>query len=198
MRYGQATQLSGQLITTTGQALAHRRVLIMARPRNTRQAFTPVARARTNRDGIWDATIPRGPGRMLEAVYRGSSTDAPATSDQVRTIVHARVKLASISPSRVPWLGRITLRGRLLGGHLPQRGINLRLVYGIWNQSTTVGVRQHVGARGNDRFQAHFQFGPGPPSPTLRFFFRVCTLASADYPFAVGCSAKRTVVVGGP
>lgn len=197
VRYGHRTHLSGQLLTRTGQALADQPVVILAIPRNSRRRFRKLATTRTNKDGVWHAVIPRGPGRVLEARYPGSSTDEPATSDQVRTIVHARVKLSPIDPPRVPWLGQITLRGVLPGGHLPHRGINLRLVYGVGHQSTTYAVRQHVGARGHNRFQARFQFGAGPAGTVVRYFFRVCTLPSPDYPFADGCSAKRSMLVGG-
>jgi hypothetical protein len=213
--FGHATHLSGQLVTNRGRAIAHATVTIMAAPRNGNGDFHPLTSATTNRDGVWHAKIRRGPGRVLEAVYAGSATTEPAISDQVRTIVHARVKLGQIRPQRVPWHGRITLRGRLPGGHFPHRGINVRLEYGIGRQHTTYAVRQHVGARRaspnqkrrhgsrhraasrHERFRAHFTFGAGPARVHARFFFRVCTLPSPRYPFAPGCSRKRMVRVGG-
>ena len=197
VRFGHTTTISGTLQTTDGEALAGQPVTVLGLPRNTHGAFKPLATAITDADGGWQATIPRGPGRILEATYPGASTTEPTTSDQVRTIVHARVKLAPIAPQRVPWAGKITLRGKLPGGHIPHRGINVRLVYGLGHHSTTYAVRQHVGARKRDDFRAHFHFGDGPARVHTRFFFQVCTLPSPGYPFAVGCSRKRYVQVGG-
>jgi hypothetical protein len=197
VQFGHTTTVSGTLQTTGGEALAGQPVTVLGLPRNTHGTFKPLATAITDADGGWQATIPRGPGRILEATYPGASTTEPTTSDQVRTIVHARVKLAPIAPRRVAWAGKITLRGKLPGGHIPHRGINVRLVYGLGNHSTTYAVRQHVGARRDDRFTAHFRFGDGPARVHTRFFFQVCTLPSPGYPFAVGCSAKQTVAVGG-
>jgi hypothetical protein len=197
VQFGHTTTVSGTLQTAGGEALAGQPVTVLGLPRNTHGTFKPLATAITDADGGWQAIIPRGPGRILEATYPGASTTEPTTSDQVRTIVHARVKLAPIAPRRVAWAGKITLRGKLPGGHIPHRGINVRLVYGLGNHSTTYAVRQHVGARRDDRFTAHFRFGDGPARVHTRFFFQVCTLPSPGYPFAVGCSAKQTVAVGG-
>ena len=197
VRFGRTATLRGTLEGTDGQALASQTVTVLGLPRNTHSDFKPLVTTTTNADGAWQATIPRGPGRILEATYGGGPTTEPATSDQVRTIVHARVKLSRITPRRVPWAGRITLRGKLPGGRIPHRGVNVRLVYGLGHHSTTYAVRQHVGARKRDDFRAHFHFGAGPAHAHARFFFEVCTLPSPGYPFAVGCSAKRYVRVGG-
>ena len=172
-------------------------MVILGAPRNGRGHFTTVGSATTDADGDWTASIPKGPGRVLEAVYEGDSTTEPTTSDQIRTIVHAKVKLSRIRPRHVPWHGRITLHGALPGGHVPHKGINVRLVYGLGSHSTTYAVHQHVGTHGQDGFDAHFRFGVGPARAHERFFFQICTLPSADYPFAVGCSRKQTVEVGG-
>jgi hypothetical protein len=195
--FGHATHVSGTLLTTAGVALADQPVTVMGAPRTGHGTFRALAGATTDVNGYWHAKIPRGPGRVLEAVYGGTPTTEPTISDQVRTIVHARVELGPIRPARVPWHGRITLRGRLPGGHVPHKGINVRLVYGLGRHSTTYAVHQHVGARHHDAFTAHFRFGAGPARAHATFFFQICTLPSAAYPFAVGCSAKRTVRVGG-
>ena len=116
VRFGRTTTLHGTLEAADGQALAGQAVTVLGLPRNTHGNFKPLATTTTDADGAWKATIPRGPGRILEASYSGASTTEPATSDQVRTVVHARVKLSPITSRRVPWAGKITLRGKLPGG----------------------------------------------------------------------------------
>ena len=83
----------------------------------------------------------------------------PSVSAQVHAIVPAKVKLISVSPSRVAWGGTVRITGRLVGGYLPAGGALVRLRIGQGSSYQTYGVQEHV--TGNGRFTTTYTFGAG-------------------------------------
>src|ERR1035438_7113499 len=102
-RHGATAKIVGWLGTSDGVALAGQTVRILTAPNNGLNAYTQAAVTTTAQDGVWSATLPAGPSRLVEAVYDGANTVEPATSGQVRLIVPALVTL-NISPRRTHWL----------------------------------------------------------------------------------------------
>ena len=72
----------------------------------------------------------QGAGRAVSTASRpsipGNGTTEPASSSTVKLIVPAKIAM-SISPRVVPWSGKITITGRLVGGWVPGDGVALRL-----------------------------------------------------------------------
>jgi hypothetical protein len=193
--YGKSAPVFGQLITSSGIPLAGQPVQIMTAPDDGSNAFTEAAAATTNVNGAWTAVLPPGPGRLVEAVYPGTSTVAQATSGQLQLIVPAKVKLLSASPRRVAWGHSVRITGKLLGGYLPAGGVNVRLRIGFGSHYTTYGVHEHVA--GDGRFSTTYPFGLGSPGAFRTYWFAVASLPSGNYPYAPAASGRKYVTVGG-
>jgi len=189
VRFGHATAVSGWLGLSNGTPLSDAPVRILASPDDGAPTFTQVATATTGPDGTWSARLPPGPSRLVMAVYDGSATTEPASSQPIRLIVPARV-LLRIHPTRTHWRGRITISGRVLGGYIPV-GKFLRLRIGVAGVRETVGIPD-VSSSG--RFRTTWTFSPG--NGVVRYWFSVSTLREADYPYAPASSRRVTVTVG--
>jgi hypothetical protein len=187
--FGHGTTVSGWLGTTTGTALAGQSVRVLAAPDNGSHDFRQIAVATTGSDGSWTARLPSGPGRLVLAVYNGSTTTEPAASFPVRLLVPARVRLR-IHPARTHWGATIRISGRVLGGYIPV-GKFLRLRIGVAGVKETIGI---PGVRPDGRFRTTFKFAPG--NGIVRYWFSVSTLREADYPYLPAGSPRATVTVG--
>lgn len=194
VRHGRGTTVSGVLLLTDGTPVAGQTVTVLGAANNAAHTFAPIATATTSADGFWVAKIPAGPSRLLQAQYGGTATTAAADSTLVRTIVPAKIRILSAT-RRVAWGQTATFHGRVYGGYIPRGGINVRLLYGYRNQSTTYGVKTHVGPRG--RFRTTFTFGPGSPRDHIRFHFQFSTLPGGNYPYHTASSNTVPVFVGG-
>ena len=193
--FGHTTTVSGWLGTYDGVALGGETVEILSAPDNGSGAFTPVAWATTAANGAWNAQIPAGPSRLIEADYGGAANLEPSLSGQVTETVRAKVKLLSVSPRRVAWGGTVRITGQLVGGYLPPVGALVRLRIGQRSTYQTYGVQEHV--TGNGRFTTTYQFGAGDPAAHRSFWFQIATLPMGDYPYAPAASGRRSVLVGG-
>jgi hypothetical protein len=199
VRHGATVKVVGWLGTSGGVALAGQSVQILTAPNNGLNAYTQAAVTTTGQDGVWSATLPAGPSRLVEAVYAGASSVEPASSGQVRLIVPALVKL-KVTPRLTHWWrsphspGTIRISGRVLGGYIPgadQQLLRLRIgVVGIPGVQSTIGIPDI--AR-NGRF--HTTWTPAPGNGTVHFWFSVSTLHEADFPFAPGSSPHLDVTV---
>ncbi|MBV9817309.1 MAG: hypothetical protein JOZ07_03025 [Solirubrobacterales bacterium] len=195
--HGKTTTVSGFLGLTDGTPLVDRPVQVLAAVDNGLGQFTlPVATTTTSQYGTWTVRVPAGPSRLIEAVYGGSATAAPAVSAPVTLTVPAKVKLLSATPDRVPWGGTVHLVGQLAGGYLPAGGALVRLRIGQGRAVTTYGVREHVG--GDGRFTTTYRFGAGDPGVHETYWFEVASLPMGDYPWTPARSRRIDVTVGGP
>jgi hypothetical protein len=180
--------------TSAGIAIGGHAVKVLTAPDNGGGRFTQAAVVTTAANGMWTATLPRGPSRIVEAVYDGDPTTEGASSGQVRVIVPAKVKLLSVSP-RVAWGGTVRITGRLFGGYLPAGGALVRLRIGQGSSYQTYGVQEHV--TGNGRFTTTYTFGAGYAAIYKSYWFQIATLPVGDYPYAPAASGRGSVLVGG-
>jgi hypothetical protein len=109
--------------------------------------------------------------------------------------VRSRIKLNSVTPSRVAWGDSVAITGKLKGGYLPAGGVNVRLRIGIGDAKATYGVQEHVA--GNGRFTTTYTFGAGAARIHRRYWFQIATLPSGNYPYAPSSSNRIYVRVGG-
>ena len=182
--FGQATTVSGWLGARNGVALGGQVVHVLTAPDNGSNRFTQAAVVRTRPDGGWSARLAPGPGRLIEVLYAGSPTTEPTLSGPARLVVPARVKLISVSPSRVAWGGTVRITGQLVGGYLPPGGALVRLRIGLGSRYQTYGVKEHV--TGNGRFTTTYTFGRGPARILQRFWFQIATLPMGNYRLRAG------------
>jgi hypothetical protein len=193
--FGLGTDITGWLGTPRGIALPDRTVQILAAPDDGLGRFSVIGTTTTSAIGGWAAHIPRGPSRLIEAVYDGDATTESSTSPTVKLTVPAKIKLLSVSPKGVPWGGTVRIVGQLVGGYLPPGGALVRLRIGTGRSYYTYGVEEHVA--GDGRFTTSYTFGLGQPSVVRSYYFQIATLPMGDYPYAPASSGRRTIVVGG-
>jgi hypothetical protein len=192
--FGRGTTVNGYLGTSAGIAIGGHAVSVLTAPDNGGGQFTQAAVVTTAANGTWTATLPPGPSRIVEAVYGGDPTTEGGSSGQVRVIVHAKVKLLSVT-RRVAWGGTVRITGQLLGGYLPPGGALVRLRIGQGSSYQTYGVEEHVTGRG--RFTTTYAFGAGYAGIFKSYWFQIATLPMGDYPYAPAASGRRSVLVGG-
>ena len=146
--FGHGTTVNGYLGTSAGIAIGGHAVSVLTAPDNGGRQFTQAAVVTTAANGTWTAKLPRGPSRIVEAVYGGDPTTEGASSGQVHVIVPAKVKLLSVSPRRVAWGGTVRITGQLVGGYLPAGGALVRLRIG---QGSQLSDLRRAGARDGQR-----------------------------------------------
>ena len=193
--HGKRTTVSGWLGMPDGTALGGQVVHVLSAPDNGLGGFRVAEVATTAANGTWSARLPAGPSRLVEASYAGAPTLEPNLSAQVHVVVPAKVKLLSVSPSRVAWGGTVRITGQLLGRYLPPGGALVRLRIGQGSSYQTYGVQEHV--TGNGRFTTTYTFGAGYSGIFKSFWFQIATLPMGDYPYAPAASGRRPVLVGG-
>src|SRR5206468_12122781 len=78
VRFGRSTTVNGYLGTAAGIAIAGHTVRVLTAPDNGGNQFTQAAVVTTAANGTWTAKLPRGPSRIVEAVYDGDPTTESA------------------------------------------------------------------------------------------------------------------------
>ena len=195
VRHGHASTVDGWLGTTNGTALSGQTVAVLTAADNGRGRFRVAATVTTAANGSWQAKLPPGPSRVIEAFYGGAPTLEGAVSGQVRLIVPARVRLIKVSPRRVAWGQTVHITGQLQGGYLPSGGALVRMRIGQGTGYSTYGVQEHV--TGSGRFSTTYTFGVGDPGLHRRFWFQLASLPIGNYPYAPAASNRINVTVGG-
>jgi hypothetical protein len=173
--------------------LAGEPLTIYAAPDNGQGQFVPVTYSRTDANGVWTATLPPGPSRIVEVAYPGAGAGAVlgSVSGQIKLKVAAPVRLIRTPRKHVPWGSKLRFIGYLPGGYVPLRGEHLRVRLGIGSAHTTVAT---VATQPDGVFTFSFHFGPG--NVVRRYWFQFLTLPEGDYPFTPGVSHKVYVTVG--
>ena len=191
--YGKGTTVSGFLGSYNDTALADRNVEILTAPNNGLGQWTQAAVATTNASGVWTATLPPGPSRLVESTYAGDTTTLPSTSNTVKLLVPARIKI-SITPHRLPWSGTVTIRGHLAGGYIPPDGVALRLLIGLPHRRHPYSpVPFRSNAKGGFAITWSFATGAGVAS----YPFSIATTGTeSDYPFAASTSKRIKITFG--
>jgi hypothetical protein len=193
--FGHATTVSGWLGLSNGTALQGHTVEVLTAPDNGLEHFRVAATATTAANGTWTARLPRGPSRLVRAVYGGGADTEATSSGQVTEIVRSKIRLQSVKPTQVAWGHTISIKGKLYGGHLPPGGVNVRMRIGIGDAKATYGVHEHVKGRG--RLTTTYTFGAGPARIHRRYWFQIATLPSGNYPYSPSSSNRVYVRVGG-
>lgn len=191
--HGKATTVNGFVVLANGTALSGQPVGVYASPDDNAPRFHLMRVVTTNANGAWTAKVPAGPSRLIEAVYPGSTITEPATSSTVHLAVPAKIDM-SISPHTIPWSGKITIRGRLVGGYVPGDGVALRLRV-PYPSGQYIQEPFRTDRHGHFRFQWSYRTGRGVAS----YRFSVATTATeSDYPWAATTSRRVKVTFGLP
>jgi hypothetical protein len=191
--HGKPTTVSGFIGLADGTALAGQPVDVYSSPDDNAPRFKAMTAVTTDAFGEWTATVPAGPSRLIEAVYPGNGTTEPAISSTVTLTVPARIAVA-ISPRVLPWSGKITISGRLVGGYVPRDGVALRL-----RVPYPGGHSLQEPFRTNSHGEFRFRWSYGSGRGVVSYRFAVATTATeSDYPWAAAVSRAVPVTFGRP
>ena len=189
--HGKRTTVNGFVGLADGTALAGQTVNLYSSPNDNAPRFKLMGTVTTDDSGEWTANVPAGPSRLIEAVYPGNGTTEPATSSMVRLTVPAKIAVA-ISPRVVPWSGKITISGRLVGGYVPRDGVALRL-----RVPYAGGQVQQEPFRTDGHGEFRFQWTYGAGHGVVTYRLAVATTATeSDYPWAAAISRAIPVTFG--
>jgi hypothetical protein len=187
--FGRSVTVGGWLATAAGGALSHALVTIMEALNNGADAWQEEGVVITSADGSWQATLPAGPSRLIQAVYNGGPVTESASSSVVKVIVPAKIRL-TVRRSHVPWGGVLVIRGRVMGGYIPPEQI-LQIRSGLGRRLQVIG---NPYIQPNGRFVVRLAAtGSGGPIETD---IAVATLRETNYPYARGFSRRVRVTIG--
>ena len=167
---------------------------ILTAPDNGSNAFTPAGVVTTAADGIWSATLPAGPSRIIQASYAGSATILPAIG-YATVITPAKIRITRVTPDRIDWGATVTISGRVLGGYIPASSKLLRLDLGIVGIPGFSKIQGIPNIAPDGTFTTRYKFARGF-SGVARFWLQVSSLAEADFAWAAAHSPRVIVTVG--
>jgi hypothetical protein len=191
VRHAKSTTVNGFLGLADGTVLAGQAVVLYSSPDDNAPRFRMMGTVTTNAYGEWTARVPAGPSRLIEAVYGGSGTTEPATSSTVQLTVPAKIAVL-ISPRVVPWSGKITIRGRLVGGYVPADGVALRLRVPYPGGKF---LQEPFRTNNHGGFRFRWTYGSGRGAVSYRFVVAT-TATESDYPWAAAASRGIRVTFG--
>lgn len=143
---------------------------------------------RTDAKGRAELSLPTSASRTVAVTYRAREDDAaPSASVIVRLVVRGRMTLS------VRQLGTVaSFRGRLVGGHVPARGVTVQLQ---WRDGARWRPVANLSTDRRGRFRYAYRFSDRARG--FRYRFRaIVTPGQLDYPYAPGRSPVRSAGPG--
>jgi hypothetical protein len=188
--FGKRTPTTGTLTAGDGKPIPRVEIVVLSKHAADGARYSAMASIRTDANGTFKYTVPAGPSRAIDFVYRGDSTYKQA-DDEVSLAVPASVTLKA-SRRAVRNGGTVMFTGKLRGRPYPAKGklLDLQAFYrGKWRTFAT----PRTGPRGDWKRRYRFQATRG----TVLYKFRVRVTASSDYPYDAAYSRLVRVRVTG-
>lgn len=184
--YGRGLKVSGRLVSPLGVPSVGARICLLSREERPGAPLREHGVAVTDTDGRFSAKIPAGPSRRLLAVHRVPGGAAVATMR-----VHIRAGI-SLKPSRRRLRngGTVALRGRVLHGPLPDRGVLVELQAKRGRKWQTFGTTR---TRSGGRYELRYRFTR--TTGVQRYAMRALVPDQSAYPYARGASRAITLRV---
>lgn len=181
--------LRGSLHASTGAPIVGATIQLLQRVASRSQARL-IAHARTTTTGAFRVSIPAGPSRTVEVVYRAFSGEhGYAAHAEVSERVSAGVNLR-IVPRHTSPTGTIVLSGTVQGP-IPRQGSLIDLLVHYHGHWQSFGNPPHTNRHGHFKIAYTFQHGEG------RFPFRVqIPGGQAGFPYTRGYSNIVYVTTG--
>jgi hypothetical protein len=190
VRYGQRVRVAGQLETAKGVPVRHATIVI-SEQLSGGSVIQTVARTSTNGDGEFEYTLPAGPSRTLLVTYEGSPL-LRSVSAQTLARVSGRVGISAPRTARVD--RRVTVRGRVIGGHIPHAGLLVQLWYSpAGGQGGWEPFERAIRTRAGGSWALTF---PVSAAASGRVYaFKAVVAAQSGWPYAGAVSAATTLRV---
>jgi hypothetical protein len=188
--YGKATFVRGRLTSSSGQPITGAVISVATQVLTGDRGYREQRPISTGQDGGFAYRAPRGPSRRIRLSYTPFAVDAqPSVVKLVRMKSRAGMRFTA-SRRSVRRGHRVILRGRLKGGHIPNRGVIVVLEgfqrgFG-WRSFDTVRSR-------HGRFKATYR--PQRAAAGTVLHFRAVVREQAGYPWATGRSRSVRVRV---
>ena len=180
-----------QVRGANGEPVGGAKVTFETQPRAAGAQWQIIASEMTSRSGAASRSIPNTCSQRIRVTISGDDVFAPSTSNVAQTTVHASSSITA-RPTKLRNGRRLTLSGKLSGGHVPG-GLELTL-YGKGPRGRSwVPVRSPVTVSRSGRWKTTYRFTSTRTRTAYRF--RVRIPSRPDYPFASGYSRSRTVTV---
>lgn len=188
-RYGRKMPLRGQLKNDQGKAITGAKVVIIEMVRF--QRWRVLSTVKTNTRGVFSYRHRKsGPTRNWRAVYFPFAGDVDhERSNATQQLVAAGVRM-TVGPKALRNGQAVTFGGRLLGGHLPRKGVLVNLQAfrdGRWGTFRTVRVSK------TGKFAVRYRFRR--TTTTSRYRFRALVVQQSASPWMRGTSPQRRVLV---
>jgi hypothetical protein len=187
VRYGSAITIAGMLkdVTHHGVPISGAKILVYQRLSGSR-AYSRVGSARTNAAGKYRYRVRPGASRTLYVVYPGNRLLRPAAS---QLLEHSSGSI-SLDASSIMAGGRLTIRGQVLGGHVPRGGLEVTIDYrqlGAPGSGTLGTVR--TDRRGRYAFSQYFS----PSTRGLHYeLWAVVPRGQSGWPY-MGAATARVI-----
>lgn len=152
------------------------------------QARVLVTITYTHRDGSFEAQIPPGPSRILDAVYRYNDKQVESGHLQLDSMVVPDLKLA---PRRLTNGQNLRFKGQIPGPFNGGRAITLQARVGhTWR------TFKQLQSRADGMFRGRYKFKNSTLS-RARYTFRAQVKSQNGYPYRPGSSKRKRVIVIG-
>jgi hypothetical protein len=190
VKYGQRVRIAGRLLTADGAPVAHATIVISQQLANG-AAIRTVNKITTNRRGEFSSTLRPGPSRTVLVTFDGTPllrSASATTAARVAGRISLTVPTAAVAGRRV------TLRGRVIGGHVPHGGLLVQLWYsagvghGGWEP-----FEHAVRANAQGRWSLTF-----PVSSAVRghdYAFKAVVAVQGNWPYAGAVSRSASLKV---
>jgi len=182
--------VSGRLLNTAGQPIRNATVDILQNVTLAGSSPKKIGETKTDGSGNWKTNVAKGPSRAVQVAYRSYQNDAKYAV--VADVITQKVtgQLSFVLPKRAKRGKRLTLKGKLFGGFVPDGGkvIELQVFYRRqWRTFKTLRTKN------NGNYTLRFSFGNRYEPGVYRFRSRV--RFSRDWPFLGTTSKPRKITI---
>lgn len=192
VKYGKGLRVTGELVTEHGKAVANAAVELQSAYFGGSKKASDVVTATTDANGGFSAVLPKGPGRVVVADYKGDLRHLGVRSGSVKANVKSKVTLkvprTVDSDKGIVFTGRVLAKGTKFG----KRGKRLEIQVQVRKKWKTVGKSIRTNKRG--KFKLAYRFTADYPQ-AYTFHFRAAVLKERGFPYLPSKSKKRSVTV---
>lgn len=192
VRYGKRLKVSGELVGVDGRGVANASVSLICNYFSGSSKAKDEIAVITDVSGGFSATLPKGPGRSVVAVFEGDRRylggGSPAVKASVKSKVILKVPKVVDADRGLTFAGKVKAKGAKFG----KRGKRLEIQVLVGKRWKTVGRSIRASRKG--KFKLPYRFTATYTRP-VDYTFRAVVLKESGFPYLPSKSKKRTVTV---